>query len=211
MPGRGSLAVMAREVWSGCVTVTIHAPSAMVLAQYATIPIAFEVTEVFDVASSAERAGAYVLTAGGVPTPYVKDYDALPGEEPRNWPRSFDISRWGMFLAGLDGRLVGAAAVAYGTAGVEMLEGRSDLAVLWNIRVAPALRHRRVGAALFNAAEAWAVSKGCGQLKVETQNTNVPACRFYARQGCVLRTVKAGVYRAFPGGVQLFWYKDLSA
>lgn len=202
---------MAREVWSGCVTVTIHAPSAMVLAQYATIPIAFEVTEVFDVASSAERADAYVLTAGGVPTPYMKDYDALPGEGPLNWARSFDISGWGIFLGHLDGRLVGAAAVAYGTAGVEMLEGRSDLAVLWDIRVAPAFRRRAVGAALFNAAEAWAVSKGCRQLKMETQNTNVPACRFYARHGCVLRTVTVGVYRAFPDEVQLLWYKDLSA
>jgi len=62
---------------------------------------------------------------------------------------------------------------------------------------------------MFKAAEAWSMAKGCRQLKVETQNINVPACRFYAKQGCVLRAIHPHAYPEFPDEVQLLWYKDL--
>ena len=90
-----------------------------------------------------------------------------------------------------------------------MLEGGTDLAVLWDIRVAPSSRRCGVGTALFRAAAAWAADKGCRELKVETQNINVGACRFYARQGCVLRTARKDVYPALADEIQLMWYKDL--
>jgi hypothetical protein len=66
-----------------------------------------------------------------------------------------------------------------------------------------------VASALFAAVETWARSRGCFQLKVETQNTNVAACRFYAHEGCVLRTVRKGAYPDLPDEVQLLWFKDL--
>jgi GNAT superfamily N-acetyltransferase len=90
-----------------------------------------------------------------------------------------------------------------------MLEGRRDLAVLWDLRVAPQVRGRGVGAALFGAVADWAVGQGCRQLKVETQNTNVAACRFYARQGCVLGALNRFAYPDLPEEVQLLWYKVL--
>lgn len=105
---------------------------------------------------------------------------------------------------------MGGAAVAYDTADLNMLEGRTDLAVLWDIRVSSSVRGQGVGSALFQAAEAWATSRGCLQLKVETQSVNVPACRFYARQGCVLEAVHRGVYPQLPSEIQLLWYKDLA-
>jgi len=40
-------------------------------------------------------------------------------------------------------------------------------------------------------------------LKVETQNINVPACRFYAKQGCVLRAVHPHAYSEFPDEAQV--------
>ena len=104
---------------------------------------------------------------------------------------------------------MGGAVVAYDTPGVYMLEGRRDLAVLWDIRVAPPVRGRGVGRALFLAAEAWATAKGCRQLKVETQNINVPACRFYLRQGCVLGGIRRFAYVEFPDEVEMLWYKEL--
>lgn len=58
--------------------------------------------------------------------------------------------------------------------------------------------------------EAWAAARGCRQLKIETQNVNVPACRFYARQGCVLGAINRFAYREFPDEVQLLWYKAIS-
>ena len=46
-------------------------------------------------------------------------------------------------------------------------------------------------------------------LIAETQNINVPACRFYAAQGCELRGIHVGAYPEHPEEVQLLWYMDL--
>ena len=73
----------------------------------------------------------------------------------------------------------------------------------------PQGRRRGVGSALFRAAEVLAAAKGCRQLKVETRTVNVPACRFYARQGCVPGVSNRCAYREPPGEVQLLWYKAL--
>lgn len=64
-------------------------------------------------------------------------------------------------------------------------------------------RGHGVGAALFSAAEKWALARGAAWLKVETQSVNVPACRFYARQGCVLGAVHRFAYPALPDEMQL--------
>jgi hypothetical protein len=47
-------------------------------------------------------------------------------------------------------------------------------------------------------------------LEVETQNVNVPACRFYARMGCTLGAINCFAYADAPDEVQLRWYKPLS-
>lgn len=177
------------------------------LGDYASVPIAFEVASAFEGHREGER---FVLAEVPVPSPYVKDYDALQGEHPSEWAGRFDVSRWGVLAASAGGRRVGGAVIAFDTPGVDMLEGRRDLAVLWDIRVAPEARGNGVGAALFRAAEAWARARRCRQIKVETQNVNVTACRFYARQGCVLTMVGPSAYPGLPGEVQLLWYKDLS-
>ncbi|MBV9774221.1 MAG: GNAT family N-acetyltransferase, partial [Gemmatimonadetes bacterium] len=139
----------------------------------------------------------------------VKDYDAIPGTHPREWADHFDLSNWGFLAARLDGKRIGGAAIAYATEGLDMLGGRGDLAVLWDIRVAPEARGSGIGAALFGAAETWAAARGARQLKIETQNINVPACQFYARQGCVLGAIHRFAYPGLPDEVQLLWYKDL--
>jgi GNAT superfamily N-acetyltransferase len=186
--------------------VTICEEPSASLGDYASIPIAFEVASEFEVRREGERFG---LSEVRVSSPYIKDYDALPGEQPSEWAGRFDVSRWGVLAARAEGRRVGGAVIAFDTPGVDMLEGRRDLAVLWDIRVAPEARGKGVGAALFRAAEAWARARGCRQLKVETQNLNVPACRFYARQGCVLTAVDPSAYPGLPGEIQLLWYKEL--
>ncbi len=176
------------------------------LEEYATVPIAFEVRSVFD---AAEAGGGFELTERPVVAPYLKDHDAIPGEGPDGWAMHFDLANWALFAAWQDGRRAGGAAVAFDTPGVDMLEGRRDLAVLWDIRVRPEVRAQGVGTALFVAAGAWARAKGCTELKVETQNIDVPACRFYARQGCVLAEANRGVYPTLPHEVQLIWRKPL--
>ena len=64
--------------------------------------------------------------------------------------------------------------------------------------------------ALCAAAEEWALARGCGQLKVETQNVNVPACRFYAAQGCELGVIDRFAYPRLPKEIQLLRSKELT-
>ena len=42
---------------------------------------------------------------------------------------------------------------------------------------------RGVGSALLSAVKRWSVESDAVWLEVETQDTNVPACRFYERHG----------------------------
>ncbi len=165
------------------------------VAECAAIPIAFEVAAVLS--ARANPDGSFVLTEHAVDHPYVKDYDSVD-ERPQEWAARFYTSQWALLLARVDGRAVGAATVAVARPGLEMLEGRTDLAVLWGIRVAPAFQGRGIGRVLFEAAEEWASAQGCRELKVETQNVNVAACRFYSALGCQLRSVREGAYPQCP-------------
>lgn len=101
------------------------------------------------------------------------------------------------------------AVVAFDTAGVSMLEGRGDPAVLWDIRVHPASRSSGIGSLLFRAVKAWARDRNCRALKAETQSTNVPACRFYTRMGCKLAAIDRFAYADLPDEAQLIWIKEL--
>jgi GNAT superfamily N-acetyltransferase len=177
------------------------------LAEYARTSIAFTVRRVLDAAPRAD--GSFSLTERPLDPPYTKDYDECPEDLPTSWPGRFDLSRWGFLCAHVGGSPVGWAAIAFDTLGVEMLEGRRDLAVLWDIRVSTEARGRGVGVALFRAVEEWARFRVCRELKVETQNINAPACRFYERQGCVLRGVNPGAYPGLPDEVQFLWFKRL--
>lgn len=183
-----------------------EAPIAAV-ADLARVPIAFTVDRVLDVE---ERDGAFVLTERILDAPWVKDYDAIPGEGPAALSARFDVSRWGLIVARVHGRLVGGAVIAFDTPGVDALRGRRDLAALWDLRVSPEVRGRGVGTALFRAAEAWAAAKGCTAFEVETQNINAAACRFYTRMGCALVSIDRHAYPPLPNEIQLIWRKPLT-
>jgi GNAT superfamily N-acetyltransferase len=174
------------------------------LVEHARTPIAFTVDSVFDV--TVRRAG-FDLVERRLNVPSTKDYDAV--ERPDEWAERFGLAKWCVLGAYFGETRVGGAVIAFDTPGLQMLDGRSDLAVLWDLRVSPRLRRQGVGTALFVSAAEWARATGCTELKVETQNVNVPACRFYASQGCALRTVSRGAYGALPDEIQLLWYKNL--
>lgn len=180
----------------------IRQESIAALGEHARIPIAFQVRSIFDVEVRDNGLGGFGLVERPVVTPWVKDY-ALTEQ--------FDVSNWGLVSAWDGPKRVGGAIIAYDTPGVRMLEGRSDLVVLWDIRVAPELRGTGIGGMLFRAVEGWARARACRQLDVETQNINVPACRFYARMGCVLRRIDRFAYADLPQEVQLLWTKQLDA
>jgi GNAT superfamily N-acetyltransferase len=163
--------------------------------EYARTSIAFRCESRLNV--EALREGHFMEIPVG---PFEKDYDAL--ESPIDWPRRFDVRNWTLLLA-----QGGGATVAWSTPGVDMLEGRNDMAVLWDIRVAPEERGRGVGRALMNAV-GWARERGCREMKVETQDVNVAACRFYAAMGFRLDQI---VPDAYPGlnETMLTWIRSI--
>ena len=190
-------------------TIELTEEAMTALPEYARVAIAFTVDRVLDVTNRDDGPGGFALSERRLEAPYEKDYDALAGEGPLQWGRRFDLSNWALFTARSANRIVGGATVAFDTPGLTMLEGRRDLAVLWDLRVSPDARRQGVGSALFQTVEGWAQLHGCRQLKIETQNTNVRACRFYERLGCRLQAVDRAAYPDLPHEIQLLWYKDL--
>ena len=180
------------------------------LEKYSQIPISYEVKTVLIVDLINDGLKGIVFQKKEVAQPYIKNYDEQG--RPLNWLEKFNTKNWRLFLAYMDKKLVGGLTMAYQTPGVHMLEGRDDLAVVWDIRVLTKYRHQGVGTALFQKAITWSKEKRCQQLKVETQNVNVNACNFYVKQGCKLGSINSFAYHGDPvsnGEVQLIWYLDL--
>ena len=179
------------------------------LSDYASVPIAFTTTTVLKVEWIGNGLGGVRMVEAPLGQPLTKDFDE---DEPvTSWRRLGDISHWGIFAAFVDKQRVGGAVVAHRSPGIHMLEGREDLAVLWDIRVHPSVRRSGVGTRLLDRAIRFARASGCSFLKVESQNTNPAACRFYARSGLELGGVRRGVYAEYPDEVQLLWYLDLGS
>jgi len=180
---------------------------------YDGIANSFWVTSILRAEAIDGGLGGMRLIEEAVATPYLKYYGA-PGEDgPTAWAREFNIERWGLFLA-LDGEApLGGAAVALDTAVYPMDHfQRKDLAVLWDIRVGPEWRQKGIGEMLFRHAAAWARGLGYGQLGLETQSTNIAACRFYVRMGCTLGAIHRYGYAGVPEvahEAMLLWYLEL--
>ena len=179
------------------------------ITDYESISISFEVQTIFEIETPENGLGGMRFIEKPV-SPYLKDYDALG--PPHSWLGEFDTTNWGFFLATESETPLAAAAVAWNTNGVDMLEGRRDMSVLWDIRVSPNWRGKGLGKALLAYAADWSRQRGCTLLKIETQNVNVNACRFYASQGCVLGDIRRFAYREVPAvadEIQLNWYLAL--
>ncbi len=190
------------------VTLPVEAKS---LTQYSTVPIRFEVKSKLSLDSPNGGLGGIVFHEEDVIPPYMKDYDEAKDGAPILWLERFDTSNWVLFLAGEGGIPVGGATVAFCTPEVQMLRAREDISVLWDIRVHPGHRRSGIGSALFSEAAKWSSERNCKYLRVETQDVNVPACRFYVRQGCVLGEINRFAYSEphVAHEIMLIWYLDL--
>ena len=181
------------------------------LGEYIRVPQRVEVRSILQPELVENGLGGIILREVPLEIPYIKDYDSY-GDLPSDMPKKFDVRKWGFFLAMAGKTPAGAATVAFDTTGVFMLEARKDLAVLWDIRVCP--EYRGVGIPLFRYATKWSRERGCTHMKIETQNVNVPACRFYQRMGACLGEIHRFGYAAVPAvahEVMLNWYFDLTA
>lgn len=189
--------------------ITIQSISDHELAEYQTVPISFPVERVFEPVAAGENHIGLNFRLQPVAEPWIKEYDE-PGNCPADWGDRWDLTHWGFLVARSGGKSVGGCAMAWRTPGLDMLEGRDDLVVLWDLRVSRECRGQGLGKALFAAAVQWARERGAAGLKIETQNINAGACGFYAAQGCRLSAINTRAYPDLPAEVQFIWYYDVS-
>jgi ribosomal protein S18 acetylase RimI-like enzyme len=190
--------------------ITIEQADTSCFAQYDTIPMRVRVEREYRLIKPDNGLGGITFSETPI-EPYIKDFCVGKDESVTSWAH-WDLSHWGFFMAFDAEKPVGAAAVATRTDGVNMLCRREDLAVLWDIRVANDYKHQGVGSALFHAAVEWAKAQGMTQMKIECQNNNIPAVKFYHKQGAILGSVDEYAYYNNPyakGEVQFIWYLDI--
>jgi ribosomal protein S18 acetylase RimI-like enzyme len=176
---------------------------------YCTIPAHFEVDSFIEVDVIEDGFGGMVFHEEQVSKPYMKYYGE--NEEPMQW-LNFNTDNWVIFLVKQEKKTIGGLTIACKTPEIRMLNGRNDLADVWDIRVHPDYRHSGVGTKLFKNAIVWSKNNDYRQICVETQNVNVKACRFYFKQGCNLGAINRYAYYGTKGlenEVQLIWFKDL--
>lgn len=143
-------------------------------------------------------------------TPYIKDLSVY--ERATEYEKNFDITNWHFYMAFDDDKPIGAMTIAGRTPNLNMLSGRDDVCVLWDIRVADNYKHQGVGQRLIDVGIDDAKSAGYSQMIIECQNNNVPACHFYRKQGALLSKVDMYAYYLevdCKNEIQFVWYLDL--
>ena len=180
--------------------VTLSRQPVVDLRERASLPSVFEAQSVLDVRQS---SGGFEPVQRLIEVPSRRNYDRYEG--PLTWSRDFDTTAWDLISAFVDERRIGGIIVAAGHPGVALFEGRTDPSGLWDLRVASAYPRLGIATTLCRAARKWAQQRGCIERKVETQNTNPAACKFYLHNGFVLFDVRPGAYRELPDDVQLIW------
>lgn len=190
--------------------ILIRQADASCLEAYEAIPMIISIERILKLETPQNGLGGMRLAEEDVPRPYRKDFGRY--EQITRLPQRFCLANWAFFLACDGGEPVGGAIVAARTPGVHMLEGRDDLCVLWDIRVAEEYRGQGIGSRLFEQAAQWGRAQGMRQMKIESQNNNVRAAHFYAGKGAVLGAMNTRAYQDEPEvaeEIQLIWYLDL--
>jgi ribosomal protein S18 acetylase RimI-like enzyme len=106
--------------------------------------------------------------------------------------------------------------------GTESMAGLLDVrpqswnqtAVIWNLMVDRRFQRQGIGRRLLHEAIQWAEEQGFRAIRLETQNTNVPACRFYLAHGFELTGLDRAFYAPKPNQPQeiaLFFSRNLTS
>ena len=194
--------------------IAVQSVNEELLKQFSGIDPSAEVNSVLDIELVQNGLGGIRLREKELDRPLLKYAEETP-EEVMGWPAEFDTSGWALVMAYVEKNPVGGLAVACHNPeiiNIRILHGLDDLAVVWDIRVHPDYRRQGIGTELIKAAAEWARNKGYTQLSLETQNTNLPACKFYIKQGFRLGGINRYAYYHHPAyahEVMLEWYLDL--
>ena len=142
--------------------------------------------------------------------PYIKDLSVY--NRVMEFKNKFNITNWRFYMAFDDDTPIGAMTVAGKTNGLDMLYGREDACVLWDIRVIDSYKRKGIGQKLLEMGILNAKKDGYKQMIIECQNNNVPACKFYQKQGAVLSKIDMYAYfleSEIKNEIQLIWYLDI--
>ena len=154
------------------------------LELYDRIPMLVDVKSAYALEKLDNGLGGVILKE--IPTrQYVKDLGKFA--KATEYINLFDITNRAFFMAFDGDKPVGGATVVSDT-------DRDDLSVLWDLRVDGDYKRRGIGAELFNMAAEWSRARGFKQMKIECQNNNVPACKFYRKQGAALGKIDEYAY-----------------
>jgi ribosomal protein S18 acetylase RimI-like enzyme len=90
------------------------------------------------------------------------------------------------------------------------LQHWNNVVLLWNLMVDESYRGQGIGRRLWERGLDFARQVGARALTLETQNTNIAACKFYQRMGCELIGINELLYMndwrtAESGEFALFW------
>ena len=136
--------------------------------------------------------------------PYSKDYDSVAEEQPCHVVAKCSDGSWfGFGVVEGDNWLGGVIVISNDAYG--LLEGMRGAACLVDLRVAPSHRGHGIGGQLVCAAVEKSREVGFTEVFVETQDTNVAACRLYARSGFRLARWEPGAYGDFSDEIRLIW------
>jgi len=177
---------------------------------YADLPISFMVESVFRVDSIGEGLGGIGLVEQKV-KPYMK-YNEQETDPPERWPGLFGEDRLNVLMAFKGSRPVGGAALILGfQPGISTPFDKEGVVALWDIRVHPDERRSGIGSMILRSSARWARERGCTYMRIETSSVNVPACKFYAKNGCNLVAVHRQGYASTKVSDEsmLIWHLDL--
>jgi len=175
------------------------------LDEYGNIPFYYDTTQKYELKKIDNGLGGIKLELVNIPK-FHKDF----GTRTSRWIELFDLKNWKFFAAyNENNKMIAGCTIATKTSNCIMLEKREDLAVLWDIRVSDEYKHQGIGQKLFDMAKKYAIDNKFKQLKVECQNTNPAAVKFYHKQGMTLCAINEYAYLDCPDEVQLLWYLDL--
>ena len=129
----------------------------------------------------------------------VEPYEKILDVDPEDYTTFIDNPQKVIFFADVDGEPAGQ---------IKLIPWWNKFAYVEELIVDTEFRGQGVGSALMNRAIAWAREHGFPGLTLETQDNNVPACKFYEKCGFVLSGFDLYAYKCLdnPSEIALYWY-----
>ncbi len=148
--------------------------------------------------TAADQNTTFTLELVSLAEPYVKHFDPSPADI-RHCQAAL---RAGWSMGAFDGEEPVALAIAEP-------EGWNDTLRVWEFHVAEGYRGRGIGRQLMDQLAGRARLAGLRAMVVETQNTNVPAIRFYRQAGFAIEGIDISYYtnQDFPDGEMAVFMK----